>query len=85
MRHLKTFQDYSANRKHCIFSGDTDFLMMGIGVHEIYVTLLQNVISIFFLFCFGRNFAGEFSRVIIRFSHSTVQTANGCKCCDADR
>lgn len=44
MRHLKTSENYSKNSKHCIFSGDTDFLMLGLAVHEIYVTLLQNVI-----------------------------------------
>lgn len=44
MRHLKNSENYSKNFKHCIFSGDTDFLMLGLAVNEIYVSLLQNVI-----------------------------------------
>lgn len=47
MRHLKNSENYSKNVKHCIFSGDTDFLMLGLAVNEIYVSLLQNVILIF--------------------------------------
>lgn len=43
MRYLKSKDDYHYEIKNCIFSGDTDLLMLGLATHDPYLSLLRNV------------------------------------------
>ncbi|XP_055313630.1 5'-3' exoribonuclease 1-like [Sitodiplosis mosellana] len=41
IRSLKQSQDYKPNETHCIYSGDNDYLLLGIATHELYISFIQ--------------------------------------------
>lgn len=43
IRSLKTSTNYDENATHCIYSGDNDFIQLGLAVHERYISFLQEV------------------------------------------
>lgn len=47
IRSLKQSNDYKPNETHCIYSGDNDYLLLGIATHELYVSFIQEVTFLF--------------------------------------
>lgn len=45
IRTLKYSSEYFPLAKHCIYSADNDFLLLGIATRELNVTVIQEVLS----------------------------------------
>lgn len=68
IRTLKQTPGNTPNKLHCIYSGDNDYLMLGLATREPHVSFIQEVFSTIWKFVLGpQNFAIVFELYFVYF------------------